>query len=338
MRDTAVIRREEKRAQPAQDDRNPEGGENLHHAGIGFRPHRKAHDQEIDHRPEHEQRRRNQRRRQQGIDGKEREQEEGRVHRDHQEFAVGEVHDVHEAEDQRQSHRDQAVEQPHQKTAGETLDDGLGGHDMHPERRLIGNPVIPGWSEGPDPESRDSGFGAAHRPGMTTREISVCAVIAPPPLTALAYFIGQTASATAACAGKMVTNLLPTYCSNTGSASLFWPISSNLTRFHGMMVCSPPKSVEASASRIFSPSGDLARLFASAMMICGLNCRAEESLRSLPDFCLNMSLIFPTIGRLAARSSEKVPREITPSSLSPTASYSAFSEKPASWATIAGGL
>src|ERR1700760_130574 len=28
-------------------------------------------------------------------------------------------------------------------------------------------PVIPGWSEGPDPESRDSGFGPADRPGMT---------------------------------------------------------------------------------------------------------------------------------------------------------------------------
>jgi hypothetical protein len=28
-------------------------------------------------------------------------------------------------------------------------------------------PVIPGWSEGPDPESRDSGFDASHRPGMT---------------------------------------------------------------------------------------------------------------------------------------------------------------------------
>src|SRR6201997_3720208 len=27
--------------------------------------------------------------------------------------------------------------------------------------------VIPGRSEGPDPESRDSGFDAAHRPGMT---------------------------------------------------------------------------------------------------------------------------------------------------------------------------
>ncbi len=47
------------------------------------------------------------------------------------------------------------------------------------------------------------------------------------------YFIGQSASATAACGGKMVTNLPPTYCSNTGSASLFWPISSNFTRFHG---------------------------------------------------------------------------------------------------------
>src|SRR5438034_2664449 len=28
--------------------------------------------------------------------------------------------------------------------------------------------VIPGWSEGPDPESRDSGFDAAHRPGTTS--------------------------------------------------------------------------------------------------------------------------------------------------------------------------
>jgi len=51
-----------------------------------------------------------------------------------------------------------------------------------------------------------------------------------------AYFIGQMASATAACGGKMVTNLPPTYCNSTGSASLFWPFSSNLTRFQGMMV------------------------------------------------------------------------------------------------------
>ena len=36
--------------------------------------------------------------------------------------------------------------------------------------------VIPGWSEGPDPESRDSGFDALHRPGMTVKPV-------PPPST-----------------------------------------------------------------------------------------------------------------------------------------------------------
>ncbi len=30
--------------------------------------------------------------------------------------------------------------------------------------------VIPGWSEGPDPESRDSGFASSTRPGMTGKE------------------------------------------------------------------------------------------------------------------------------------------------------------------------
>ena len=57
------------------------------------------------------------------------------------------------------------------------------------------------------------------------------------------YFIGQLASATAAWVGKIVTNLPPTYCSSTGSASLFWPVSSNLMRFQGMMVFSPGISV-----------------------------------------------------------------------------------------------
>src|SRR5215469_17859077 len=32
---------------------------------------------------------------------------------------------------------------------------------------VVGDNVIPGWSEGPDPESRDSGFDASRRPGMT---------------------------------------------------------------------------------------------------------------------------------------------------------------------------
>src|SRR6202008_3179544 len=63
------------------------------------------------------------------------------------------------------------------------------------------------------------------------------------------HFIGQIASAIAADWGEMVTNFLPTYCNSTGSASLFWPVSSNLMRFQGMMVCSPGISVAASASR-----------------------------------------------------------------------------------------
>jgi hypothetical protein len=66
-----------------------------------------------------------------------------------------------------------------------------------------------------------------------------------------------------------------------------------------------------------------------------MNPREVLSFRSLPDFALNNSLILPTIGRLAARSSEKLPRVMAPSSLSPTASYSAFSEKPAACATMA---
>ena len=122
MGDAAIVRREEELREAAHHDRKAEGREDLHHAGIGFRPHRKAHDQQIDHRPEHEQRRRDQRRRQQRIDREEREQEERRVHRDHQEFAVGEVHDVHQAEDQREADGDQPVEQPHQ--AGRSPDSG----------------------------------------------------------------------------------------------------------------------------------------------------------------------------------------------------------------------
>jgi hypothetical protein len=34
--------------------------------------------------------------------------------------------------------------------------------------------VIPGWCAAPDPESRDSGFDASHRPGMTVLEALFC--------------------------------------------------------------------------------------------------------------------------------------------------------------------
>ena len=135
MGDAAIIRREEELRHAAHHDRKAEGGEDLHHAGIGLGAYRKAHDQEIDHGAKHEQRRRHQRRRQQRIDREEREQEERRVHRDHQEFAMGEIHDVHQAEDQREADRDQPVEQPHQEAARQALDNGLGCHTVSPVSR-----------------------------------------------------------------------------------------------------------------------------------------------------------------------------------------------------------
>src|ERR1700675_1718405 len=38
-------------------------------------------------------------------------------------------------------------------------------------RRSIETPSFRVWSEGPDPESRDSGFDASHRPGMTAETV-----------------------------------------------------------------------------------------------------------------------------------------------------------------------
>src|ERR1700722_2508354 len=116
---------------------------------------------------------------------------------------MGEVHDVHEAEDQRQSHGDQAVEQPHQKAAGETLNDGLGGHAPCPRASgadltfakcqaansfanvkskaplktiFSGGPLIPTFANMP----AETGCECWNR-------------------TTSCYFIGQEASATAAC-------------------------------------------------------------------------------------------------------------------------------------------
>ena len=42
---------------------------------------------------------------------------------------MGEVHDVHQPEDQREPDGDKPVEQPHQEAARQALDDGLGCHD-----------------------------------------------------------------------------------------------------------------------------------------------------------------------------------------------------------------
>src|SRR6185437_4896617 len=56
--------------------------------------------------------------------------------------------------------------------------------------------VIPGWSEGPDPESRDSpvrnrapGFDAAHRPGMTGKKRHAVRILATLVVLALCFSV-----------------------------------------------------------------------------------------------------------------------------------------------------
>src|SRR3954451_18088670 len=55
---------------------------------------------------------------------------------------MGEVHDVHQAEDQREADGDQSVEQAHEEAARETLDNGLGCHRWSPTRNIIVCSVI----------------------------------------------------------------------------------------------------------------------------------------------------------------------------------------------------
>ena len=113
-------------SQTAHDDGESEGGEDLHHADVGLGAHGEADHAEIDQRPECEQRRGDDRRREQRIEQEGDREPEGRVHRRHQELAVGEIDDVHQPENEREPHRNQPVEQPHQQAARETLDDDLG--------------------------------------------------------------------------------------------------------------------------------------------------------------------------------------------------------------------
>jgi len=53
----------------------------------------------------------------------------------------------------------------------ELLQDDFVVHEVVPLLLVVS--VIPGWSEGPDPESRDSGFDASHRPGMTVLDFAL---------------------------------------------------------------------------------------------------------------------------------------------------------------------
>ena len=57
--------------------------------------------------------------------------------------------------------------------------------------------------------------------------------------------------------------------------SVFWPVASNFTPFHGMISFEPGRSVAASALRIASGSVEPARLIASAITIRPVKVRDE---------------------------------------------------------------
>jgi len=55
--------------------------------------------------------------------------DERRVHRQHDEIAVGEVHDVHHAPDERQPRGEQRVDRAEEEPSDDHLDDGCGHLD-----------------------------------------------------------------------------------------------------------------------------------------------------------------------------------------------------------------
>ena len=81
-----------------------------------------AHDQRVDDEADDEEQRDRHEHDEVGIDREGDERPEGEVHPEHQELAVGEVDDAHDAEDQGEPDRDQGVDPPEQ----DRRDDELG--------------------------------------------------------------------------------------------------------------------------------------------------------------------------------------------------------------------
>ena len=112
----------------AQQDGETEGDEDLHHAAV--EPHRQGarHQQVVDRHAEHEQCKRDRDQQQQRIEAGDQPDDVGGIHGEHQQFAMREVHHVHQAEDQAEPRRDQRVDQPHQQAADGNLEQDGGGH------------------------------------------------------------------------------------------------------------------------------------------------------------------------------------------------------------------
>jgi hypothetical protein len=111
--------------QPAEEDHEPEAGEDLRqHGRVDDAPD----DRVVERRPEGEEQERRERQREDRVELPQGEAPEAGVHAQHQELAVGEVHDVHDAEDQRQAHGHQRVDQADEDAGEERLEQELRGH------------------------------------------------------------------------------------------------------------------------------------------------------------------------------------------------------------------
>ncbi len=123
--DRAVVRLPEELREAAEQQHQAEGREDL--------AQRRRVDDALDHQlveqhPEREQHQHRERQRDQRVEREQREEPEARVHPEHQELAVGEVHDVHDTEDHRQSDGDEGVDQSDQHPRGERLQQQLSSH------------------------------------------------------------------------------------------------------------------------------------------------------------------------------------------------------------------
>src|SRR4051812_39885435 len=118
---------------------------------------------------------------------------------------MGEIRHVHQSEDQCQADREQAIEQPHQEAARQALDDGRGGQKLLPlnVQTLILRSIAQRCVSKDGGRARTCGYPSRRRARGAASQDEVG--------FSGAYFIGQVASATAACGGKMVTNLPSVY-------------------------------------------------------------------------------------------------------------------------------
>jgi len=108
----------------AQEDGQPEGGEDLREHGAAEHPA----DEPVVRRPaERGEPARGEGERHDGIEASQRPGKERDVHGEHEELAVGKVHQLHEPEDQRQSRGDERVEESRQDFPDRRLENDVGG-------------------------------------------------------------------------------------------------------------------------------------------------------------------------------------------------------------------